>query len=318
MASVLEGVLAQRLVRRICATCRVSDTPSPADLSALGIAGADGNAPLPRPRLRRVSRHRLPGPDRHLRAVPDHGGGAQPHPPPSPDPRHPPRRDGSRHGHAAARRLGQGVRWASPPSRKCSGSRRKTPSPPCPSLCYRAADRRGQTIDGVMEAPDARSRRRAAAARFVLPDPRLAARRPAKLAVARRLGSHRPARHPRRSPSSSRPRSRPPCRSTARWPSSKSWRRTARVKAIVSDLLVSVRGRRLAERGARQASSPAVLAALHQHDPRRRAGRRARGHLAPALRIPRSARRVQRTPSSPPWPTRPWSSRSGSAPSSFS
>src|SRR5207249_10504897 len=40
--SVLEGVLAQRLVRRICATCRVSDTPSPADLSALGIAGADG------------------------------------------------------------------------------------------------------------------------------------------------------------------------------------------------------------------------------------------------------------------------------------
>src|SRR5438876_255028 len=42
VASVLEGVLAQRLVRRICATCRVSDTPSSADLSALGIAGADG------------------------------------------------------------------------------------------------------------------------------------------------------------------------------------------------------------------------------------------------------------------------------------
>src|SRR5947199_47311 len=40
--SVLEGVLPQRLLRRICATCRVSDTPSPADLSALGIAGADG------------------------------------------------------------------------------------------------------------------------------------------------------------------------------------------------------------------------------------------------------------------------------------
>jgi general secretion pathway protein E len=42
VASVLEGVLAQRLVRRICSTCRVSDTPPPADLSALGIAGADG------------------------------------------------------------------------------------------------------------------------------------------------------------------------------------------------------------------------------------------------------------------------------------
>src|SRR6185503_2433277 len=42
VASVLEGVLAQRLVRRICPTCRVSDTPSPAELGALGIAGADG------------------------------------------------------------------------------------------------------------------------------------------------------------------------------------------------------------------------------------------------------------------------------------
>jgi general secretion pathway protein E len=37
VASVLEGVLAQRLVRRICAGCRVPDTPSQADLDALGI-----------------------------------------------------------------------------------------------------------------------------------------------------------------------------------------------------------------------------------------------------------------------------------------
>jgi general secretion pathway protein E len=37
VASVLEGVLAQRLVRRICAACRVPDTPSQADLDALGI-----------------------------------------------------------------------------------------------------------------------------------------------------------------------------------------------------------------------------------------------------------------------------------------
>ena len=42
VASVLEGVLAQRLVRRICATCRVPDTPNPADLEALGIEGAAG------------------------------------------------------------------------------------------------------------------------------------------------------------------------------------------------------------------------------------------------------------------------------------
>jgi general secretion pathway protein E len=42
VASVLEGVLAQRLVRRICPACRVPDTPSKADLDALGIdAGPD-------------------------------------------------------------------------------------------------------------------------------------------------------------------------------------------------------------------------------------------------------------------------------------
>jgi type II secretory ATPase GspE/PulE/Tfp pilus assembly ATPase PilB-like protein len=37
VASVLKGVLAQRLVRRICQSCRVPDTPSRADLDALGI-----------------------------------------------------------------------------------------------------------------------------------------------------------------------------------------------------------------------------------------------------------------------------------------
>jgi len=42
VASVLEAVLAQRLVRRICTTCRTSDTPPAADLNALGIAGAGG------------------------------------------------------------------------------------------------------------------------------------------------------------------------------------------------------------------------------------------------------------------------------------
>jgi general secretion pathway protein E len=36
VASVLEGVLAQRLVRRICQHCRVPDAPSVADLEALG------------------------------------------------------------------------------------------------------------------------------------------------------------------------------------------------------------------------------------------------------------------------------------------
>src|SRR5881628_1704962 len=41
VASVLEGVLAQRLVRRVCAACRVPDTPSAADLDALGVVAPD-------------------------------------------------------------------------------------------------------------------------------------------------------------------------------------------------------------------------------------------------------------------------------------
>jgi type II secretory ATPase GspE/PulE/Tfp pilus assembly ATPase PilB-like protein len=37
LSSVLEAILAQRLVRRICQVCRVGDTASPADIEALGI-----------------------------------------------------------------------------------------------------------------------------------------------------------------------------------------------------------------------------------------------------------------------------------------
>jgi type II secretory ATPase GspE/PulE/Tfp pilus assembly ATPase PilB-like protein len=42
VASVLDGVLAQRLVRRICQSCRVPDTPPQADLDALGIETPPG------------------------------------------------------------------------------------------------------------------------------------------------------------------------------------------------------------------------------------------------------------------------------------
>jgi general secretion pathway protein E len=42
IASVLAGVLAQRLVRRICQQCRVADAPDPGDLLAIGISDSHG------------------------------------------------------------------------------------------------------------------------------------------------------------------------------------------------------------------------------------------------------------------------------------
>ncbi len=42
IASVLSGVLAQRLVRRICQSCRVLDAPDPADLLAIGVTDGHG------------------------------------------------------------------------------------------------------------------------------------------------------------------------------------------------------------------------------------------------------------------------------------
>jgi type II secretory ATPase GspE/PulE/Tfp pilus assembly ATPase PilB-like protein len=42
VSSVLEAVLAQRLVRRICGACRVPEAPSPAEVEALGITPRPG------------------------------------------------------------------------------------------------------------------------------------------------------------------------------------------------------------------------------------------------------------------------------------
>ncbi len=42
VASVLSGVLAQRLVRRICPACRAPDHPDPADLLGIGVTDATG------------------------------------------------------------------------------------------------------------------------------------------------------------------------------------------------------------------------------------------------------------------------------------
>ena len=79
--SVLNGVLAQRLVRRICPACRAPDHARP------GRAARPRHRPtptgvdaVPRHGLRRVPRHRLSRPHRDLRAVPAHRGRAPPHP----------------------------------------------------------------------------------------------------------------------------------------------------------------------------------------------------------------------------------------------
>jgi general secretion pathway protein E len=42
VASVLNGVLAQRLVRRVCGTCRAPYEPEARDLLAIGVADATG------------------------------------------------------------------------------------------------------------------------------------------------------------------------------------------------------------------------------------------------------------------------------------
>src|SRR5258705_8189906 len=103
-----------------------------------------------------MSGHRLPRPDGHLRAVPHQRGRAKPHPPARADARHPPVGARGRDGHAATRRLGQGVRRRDHDRRSAPGhSGRRVIA--MPVFVYRAADRRGQTIDGVMEAPDARA-----------------------------------------------------------------------------------------------------------------------------------------------------------------
>jgi general secretion pathway protein E len=48
VASVLEGVLAQRLVRVVCPSCRVADEPAPKELRAMGVDTVPKNAGLVR------------------------------------------------------------------------------------------------------------------------------------------------------------------------------------------------------------------------------------------------------------------------------
>ena len=81
IASATVGVVAQRLVRRLCAHCRRQYTPASETLRALNISDADAaNIPFYRPvGCDAVSPDRLQGTHRHLRSDEDHRS------PPPPD-----------------------------------------------------------------------------------------------------------------------------------------------------------------------------------------------------------------------------------------
>ena len=66
ITATVEAILAQRLVRRICAQCREEVAPTPEMLADLELTPADDRRQevLPRPRLRRLQQHRLQGPRR--------------------------------------------------------------------------------------------------------------------------------------------------------------------------------------------------------------------------------------------------------------
>ena len=79
VAATLEGVLAQRLVRRVCADCRESYEPSAGDGRAGRRAAGRTHDAHARRRVSGVSRHRLSRPRRRLRAARDHRRRARRH-----------------------------------------------------------------------------------------------------------------------------------------------------------------------------------------------------------------------------------------------
>ena len=75
VASSLNLVCAQRLVRRVCANCKEPEDLPPPALEQIGFSAEDARAvkAVPRQGLRQVQRHRLQGPRRPLRGDGDHG-----------------------------------------------------------------------------------------------------------------------------------------------------------------------------------------------------------------------------------------------------
>ncbi len=72
VASTVEAVLAQRLVRRICDSCKEQVELTPEQRTALGPGAAELAQVWAGRGVLRVPGHRIPGPDRDLRA-PGHG-----------------------------------------------------------------------------------------------------------------------------------------------------------------------------------------------------------------------------------------------------
>ena len=203
---------------------------------------------------------------------------------------------------------------ASPPSRRSFGSRRKTPDV-MPVFTYRAADRRGQTIDGVMEAADARAvverlrRKRTSRSRS---RPRASAPTLVRRWAAAAPGP--PARPPRAHPYAGTlfEAGLPLDRALAHPRGARPQRRG--VSAIVTDLLQSVRG------GSRSARRWPSITRGRSHGctstwcgPARRAAcwrSRCGGLPSSWKRARRSTRRSSR-----PWPIRSSSPRSAPPPS---
>ena len=86
ICSTVVSSIAQRLARRICASCKAAATPSDYEMRLLLLDPAEVPQPhvLPRHGLRRVPRHGLPGPHRPLRDAaarrpdPRHGAAKRP------------------------------------------------------------------------------------------------------------------------------------------------------------------------------------------------------------------------------------------------
>ena len=72
IASSVLAIVGQRLVRRICPSCKTAYTPTRRGDGVLrGERRSTEDRVLPRHRLQLLRPHRLPGPDRRLRAPPD-------------------------------------------------------------------------------------------------------------------------------------------------------------------------------------------------------------------------------------------------------